>query len=146
MWIPSQVRFELKVKFTNTGFTLLETLVAMMILAICLVTIMELLSGGLRTGKVSSDYTTAVFHAKAKMEEILLSKQLISGVWEGKYEDGYFWKVRIDDVTPSEPNQTPTNKLFIVRVLVSWNEGDRKRDYELSTVIIGESIKTGKNE
>jgi general secretion pathway protein I len=133
----------LRDKSGASGFTLLETLVAMMILAICLVTIMELFSGGLRSGKVTNDYTEAVFHAKSRMEELLLSKTLMPGVWEGSFNDGFSWKATIDDVTTSDMIITPTNKLFIIRVAVRWHESGRNRSFEISTLKIGESIKTG---
>ena len=56
---------------SQKGFTLIETLVAVMILAISLVVVMQLFSGGLKSNKVSNDYLYGIFHAREKMEELL---------------------------------------------------------------------------
>jgi prepilin-type N-terminal cleavage/methylation domain-containing protein len=53
------------------GFTLLETLVAMMILSIALVIIFQLFSGALNAGHISEAHTRAVWHAREKMDELL---------------------------------------------------------------------------
>jgi prepilin-type N-terminal cleavage/methylation domain-containing protein len=77
------------------GFTLIEVLTAMMILTISMVTIFHLFSEGLNAAKISTGYTRAVFHARAKMEEIFLADKLRQGETEGVIEEGYRWKLRI---------------------------------------------------
>lgn len=56
---------------TGTGFTLLEIMVSMAIMAIALVTIIQLFSGTLRSAKVSKDYSLAIIEAKKKMDRII---------------------------------------------------------------------------
>ena len=55
----------------NDGFTLLEVMVAVAILAVGMVSLFELFSGSLRLAKVSEDYTKAVMGAQKKMDEVL---------------------------------------------------------------------------
>ncbi|MCJ7810032.1 MAG: prepilin-type N-terminal cleavage/methylation domain-containing protein, partial [Desulfobulbaceae bacterium] len=74
------------------GFTLLEILVAISIMAICLTVIFQLFSGGLKSGRLSDDYTRGVFHAREIMEEILVSDALAEGISEGRFNDSYAWK------------------------------------------------------
>lgn len=128
----------------NSGFTLIEVLVAMMILAVSFVVIMQLFSGGLQTGKLSYDYTRAVFHAREKMEEILISETLQDISTEGEFEDGFKWKAEIlkpeskEEGTESIPDGT-----LNVKVQVTWPEGNREKDFEISTLKIAE---TGNSE
>ena len=56
---------------STQGFTLLEVMIAVAILAIGLVSLFRLFSGSLRSAKVSADYTRAVIGARAKMDEVL---------------------------------------------------------------------------
>jgi general secretion pathway protein I len=70
----------------------METLVAMMLLAISLVVILQLFSGGLKSGKMADDYTRAVFHAREKMEEHLLIEDFEEGTFEGTFDDNYRWQ------------------------------------------------------
>ena len=58
-------------KFGQRGFTLLEIMVALAIMAVALVTVMQLFSGALRSAKTSYDYTLAVVGAKEKMDEAI---------------------------------------------------------------------------
>jgi general secretion pathway protein I len=78
--------------FRQNGFTLLETLVAMMILSVALVVIFQLFSEALNTGHISESHTRAVWHAREKMDELLLYETLSQEIQEGDFEDGYRWR------------------------------------------------------
>ena len=67
----------------------------MSVLAICLVVILQLFSGGLKSGRVSDAYTRGIFYAREKMEEILLSESPEEGVNEGDFDDDYRWRSEI---------------------------------------------------
>ena len=67
-----------------------------MILSISLVVIMQLFSGGLKAGKLSDDYLSGIFHAREKMEELLMSDNLLPGSYSGAFEDGYQWAAVLD--------------------------------------------------
>ena len=54
------------------GFTLLEILLAIVILGVSLTVIMQQFSAGLRIAYTSKTYTTAISHAKQKLEEFQL--------------------------------------------------------------------------
>ena len=132
----------------DRGFTLIETLVAMMIMAICLVVILQLFSGGLKAGRLSDDYTRAVFYARAKMEELLLAKKLTDGVLEGEFGGGYKWKALIMKVEPQNEDQNEDRDgdkdedlkmpidTYGIKVDVTWFEGNREKNFEISTLKI----------
>ncbi len=129
--------------FPSAGFTLIETLVAMMLLAISLVIILQLFSGGLKSEKIADDYTRAIFHARAKIEEILLMKDSNESSREGEFEDGYKWRVDITQVemeeseTEEEMLPLPLN-LVNVEVTVSWPSGEKDRNFSLTTLMVAE--------
>ena len=92
------------------GFTLLEVLVATMVLGISVVIVLQLFSGGLDQARRAEDYTRAVFHARAKMEEVLLD--LPSG--EAEYSiriDLPPW-ARLAPRTKSTTPDTPANSVW----------------------------------
>lgn len=126
------------IKQNNCGFTLLETLVAMMILSVALVVIMQLFSGGLRSGRIAEDYNQAVFFAKEKMEEILLAKHFTESLNEGAFDQKYRWKAQIEPIVMDETGQIDDSvKLFNIKVDVLWDEGKQERNYEISTIRLG---------
>ena len=131
--------------FRNQGFTLIETLTAMMILAISLVTIFQLFSGGLNSERLAEDYTRAIFHAREKMEEILLHKEMADAELEGDFGDGFRWKAAVSEIVPDETEENrggpeDPNLLFHVSVAVIWDTGESEREYEIRTVHMARKI------
>lgn len=135
-------------KETNKqGFTLVETLVSIMIMAISLAIILQLFSGGLNAGRVSEGYTRGIFYAQEKMEEILLEKKLSNVTLSGEFQDGYSWTAIIEyqgvgeEFEPSEDVlQKPALDLFKVSVDVKWQDGNKEKHFDISTLTIAEWI------
>jgi general secretion pathway protein I len=122
----------------QSGFTLIETLVAMMLLAISFVIIMQLFSGGLKSSRMATDYTYGIFHAKEKMEEILLADNLIPGVMSGAFDDGYEWSASVV-IPPPEDDEAAARMPVVtaeVSVDVFWRAGDREKRFKLNTTAI----------
>jgi general secretion pathway protein I len=123
------------IRYANKGFTLIEILVAMAILGICLVTILQLFSGGLRSSRISRDYTKAIFHAREKMTEILLFEELAEGTLEGDFADGYRWQAQILEVgIDQEGMPSLPIDLFEITVQVLWKDGERDKLFDLKTL------------
>jgi len=120
-----------------SGFTLLEVLVAMAVLAICLTVIMELFSGGLKSGYLSKEYIDAVYLAREKMEEILTNDQLEEHTAEGEGSGVFRWQTEVHPVEEAEEAapQLPF-RLFEIRVKVLWKEGERQKSYMIHTLKI----------
>jgi general secretion pathway protein I len=142
----------------NDGFTLLEVMVAVAILAVGMVSLFELFSGSLRSAKVSEDYTKAVMGAQKKMDEVLgyiyledyeqLDHQGEFGT--GDEEDlleGYRWEIMDEDYVVQELEdawaENPKNyakgdqKGFLLKkilVRVMWQSGINDKSLELVTL------------
>jgi general secretion pathway protein I len=129
--LSSRLRFRL----SNGGFTLLETLVAISVLAISFTIILQLFSGGLKSSKVSDEYTRGIFHAREKVEEVLLSKKLSEGDLEGEFEDRFRWKTKIVKIGPEEKEAAllPFEN-FSITVIVAWSEGHKEKQIQLTTM------------
>jgi general secretion pathway protein I len=108
----------------------------MMILSICLVVILQLFSGGLRAGRVSEDYTRAIFHAREKMEEFLLTEELANGFFEGEFDDGFRWTSKITYLEPEDEEKKLPVDMFNITVEISWDDGNREKHFEISTLQI----------
>ena len=124
---------------SSAGFTLFETLAATLILAIALTTIMQLFSGGLRAHALSNQYSAAIYHAREKMESILLADGLVEGSTAGAWEDGYRWQVlinRYETETESVTVQANRKSLFNVDLTISWPNGSRMREINLSSLAL----------
>jgi prepilin-type N-terminal cleavage/methylation domain-containing protein len=130
--------------FSTTAFTLIEVVVSLAILGIGLSVIIELLSGGLRLGKTSEDYTRAMSYARMKMEEIISKQDIQEGTDEGDFDKTFHWQVDVKKIDLLPENKNPDLKppvyLFQVKVNILWKSGLKERSAGLET------YKTGKSE
>ena len=126
-------------QISNRGFTLIEILVAISILSISLVVIFQLFSGGLKSSRLSEQYTRGIFHAKEKMEEILLSTHLEEGEVGGEFDDSFRWK---SDIISIEQVEDEESKLpfdtFNIEIDVMWYEGNKEKHFTISTMKVVE--------
>lgn len=133
----------------NMGFTLLEVLIAMMILTISIVVIFQLFSGGLRSVKLSDGYTRAIFHARAKMEAALLAERLMEGETEGIVEEGYRWRLSITPMESEEDSGVLSKSLqtlFQVAVDIIWMDGERERTFTIRTLHMAKGMETDEED
>jgi general secretion pathway protein I len=120
------------------GFTLFETLVATLIMEVALVVVLQLFSGGLRANTLANQHTLALFHARQKMEELLLARTLDDGRISGEWEDGYAWTA--DIASQAENDSAPVKKhvAFAINLTVHWEDGRRQRRIELASVALAD--------
>ena len=129
------------VKLKNTGFTLLEVMIAVMILAICLVVVMQLFSGALKAEKKSEEYTRAILIAREKMEEILLMKKLKEGETRGDYNEKYSWIVNINALPGDIKMSSGIKKIFKIDLHILWGKDFIKKDFTINTISISGVLK-----
>jgi general secretion pathway protein I len=120
---------------SDTGFTLIETLIAISILAISLAVILQLFSGGLKSSKLSDEYTRGIFHAREKMDEILLAKELTEGVIDGEFDDGFKWRAKALhlDIKEAKDVKLPF-RAFNINVDVIWDAGGHEKHFAISAI------------
>jgi general secretion pathway protein I len=115
----------------SKGFTLLEVMVAVAIMAMVLVTLLGLQSRTMQDVALADHITTATMLAKRMMVDTIVSKK-----WQPVEEDGdfkdednfkdYAWK-RTISLIPLFNNVLITE----IRVAVLWKEGTRQEMVEL---------------
>ncbi len=116
------------------GFTLLETLVAFMVLSIVLVVILQVFSGGIRSRHKSDRYLNATFHARAKMEELMATRTR-PGSYSGAFDNGYQWQAEIGLIdNPDDSASDMETVRMSISVKVSWRANGRRIGIELHSL------------
>ncbi len=132
---PAQMRRE-------SGFTLLEVLVCLTVLAIGVALALSLISGSLGNIRKVQLKTRTVEHAEAVMELALLDDTIIQPrTYSGDFEDGTRFSVNIEDYSlPESPRLQPRAlqqniqfKLLCYTVEM-FNPDSQKSDYRLQTL------------
>jgi len=115
---------------SSRGFTLLEVLVALTILAVAIVALMRLSSQGLRLLHLSDDYQQAVVVA----DRVARATDVVEEGAESGQEGRFRWERRLRLVpVPEEltPGAGPPLRLYTLSVVVRW---DRNRTLELASL------------
>jgi type II secretion system protein I len=115
------------------GFTLLEVLVSLAIMAIAVTLLLQLFSANLRAVSQSGDMTSASVRADARTREILDELSPVVASWSEVTEDGYRIAVSIEEVLKERMDNLPF-KLMEVSLTVGWTEGLREKSVALKTL------------
>jgi type II secretion system protein I len=130
------------------GFTLLEVLVALVIVATALVTFMRLHLLSLDATIRAQDLTTAVLLAQGKLTDLGTFPE--TGEEQGKYEDPELSRFRWATVVTEHPlplppvgtsvpptGVAPTPVIRRIEVTVHWVDGQQERHYTLASYGVG---------
>ena len=128
---------------SQRGFTLVEIVVAFVLLSAVLMTGFEIFSQGLRRAGDLDDEARAIVIAQSKLAAAGTEELFKEGSSQGQSEDGRFrWTVVVQrtDEGSAGPGQPVNNayQLYRVEVRVEWTTIDsRTRAVELATLGLG---------
>jgi general secretion pathway protein I len=123
---------------TARGFTLLEMMVATVILAVAIVGLISAISGSLRNAARLSAYDRAVQLARERMNELLLDDRLPRGtVFEGAFDPQQSggipagWRARVSLAEKSPAPAPGEIAIDRVELEVWWMSGAQRRTFHL---------------
>jgi len=129
----------------EVGFTLVEIVVAFVLLALIFSTSFEVFSSGMRRAADLEDRSRAIVVAQSRLAVTGMEELPKQGTVQGATEDGRFhWTVA---VTPTEEGMPPPDQpqpgpgtfmLYRIDVRVDWRgSDDRPHTYALAGAVIG---------
>lgn len=119
---------------TSRGFTLIEVLVAFLILAFSLGALFSLFSGSLRSVRLGEDYAHATALARAQLARLDADGIDGQGIEAGEADGGYRWFMEFAPLPESAARSGAGEfEPLTVTVTVSWGPLDN-RSLSLSTV------------
>ena len=132
--IPLREKLRLN-KPNNDGFSLLEVIVALAIMAMGFVTVLQLFSGSIRSVSLSEQYLKGTTLAHSKLGELEVNNYSVTE-YEGIFPDekNYRWQLQVS------PHASPLNskekniQLSEVTLNVLWEDAGKTRDVEISTL------------
>jgi prepilin-type N-terminal cleavage/methylation domain-containing protein len=127
---------------SEAGFTLLEVLVALTVLAVGSAMTLSLISGSLGNIRKVQLKTRTVEHAEAVMELALLDGSILEPTnFTGDFEDGTRWAVHVENYTFPEADRLPDRNspqnmtVKLLRYTVEmFNADSGTSDYRLQTL------------
>ncbi len=123
-----------KAPHQQSGFTLIEVLVALAILGISLAVLLHIFSESLDRARESQNEIAASAIAQSLLADAGPSMPLVTGDTEGKTADGYAWRLHIEPYgTEDDRRAWKMNALFLT-VTVGWKDGSKTRTMSLTTM------------
>jgi general secretion pathway protein I len=122
------------------GFSLLEVIAAILLLAITFGALMEVAGGSIRLSQNASQYTQAALWARSLLDTRFTLDPMQPGVTEGRFDDHYRWRLQ---VTPwAAPGVTPAAnanamQMYQLNLDVMWGAPPFERVAHFSTLRIG---------
>jgi prepilin-type N-terminal cleavage/methylation domain-containing protein len=117
------------------GFSLLEVVVALMIMAGGFLAVLNLFSGSVRSVDFSGQYLKAVTLANSKMNELEIQNfKVDDSSGNFKNEENYRWEVDISPYDSDLNNEESGVQLQKILLKVLWNDDGHTRNIGLATL------------
>ena len=112
----------------TSGFTLLETLVAVTILGMVVAVISSVLTTSMRNVTRAEEYQHVALLARSQMHELLALPAWRDGqMWEGNWANGCRWRAQVSRY--SSPDIPSTHELMRMTLVARW----RTKTYTVET-------------
>ena len=118
----------------QTGYTLLEVIVAFALLAMALTLLLGILSGSTRQVRQSADAGRAAMYAQSVMDQVGVGERLAASERDGEFEQGrYRWRLRVAPwrdpavAARGQPMTLGGPELFEITLAMQWGDGPGQR-------------------
>lgn len=120
------------------GFTLVEILVALVMLGVVGGALLELFQGSLRNVALSADYTRAALLARSMLAQLEARERFIAAEEQGRFDERFVWRLRAVKYFERDGNPPPKAAFEPVMVVltVAWHDGDRERRYDVTSLFL----------
>lgn len=122
----------------STGFSLIEMLVALVVLSLSLGTLYQLATSATRNVRVAAEYTDAVMLAESMLADhsyVTQENFAASGQFEAFQWSVSSWPAPYDDGRDSEERAVAAAPLQYLQVVVAWPGRGGTREIDLLTVV-----------
>ena len=131
----------------SRGFTLLEVMLAFVILAVSMGMLLGMLSRGLGQVRTSQDETEATLHAQSLLDQIGVIDPVQPGERSGEFDNGRY-RYRLETTEIEDPSPAPAlppalvdpgaainaPKVYRVALVVSWGPSGSPRQLRFTTL------------
>lgn len=123
---------KLEQKNRSRGFTLLETLVALSVLAITLGVLYQIFGVSLRNMQHAKDYSYAQMLAESKLSEIGKGIPVTEGNYGGRIGEKYSWTMDIEPISIDQADDRLVH-IFKVNFEITWPGNSKNRSIKIDT-------------
>ena len=119
---------------SSRGFSLIEVVVALAILALALGSLMQLFGAAARSATLTGERNQALALAESRLALLSAETVLTEGESSGTFDEKYRWRVRVAPFEEDAAEERRPLRPLLVSVAVSWGEGAVERRLSLTGV------------
>jgi general secretion pathway protein I len=119
------------------GFTLVEVLIAFVILALALAALLPSFASGLRGLEATDEHVAAALFAESKLAAVGREAPLEQGTTSGELPSGLRWRLDVRALDELDPEQTLPVRAYQVVLSVSWVARGSERLVTFETLRLG---------
>ena len=123
------------------GFTLLEVIASLTILAVGILTLVQMFSGSMNQATQAERYLNGVYLAQQKFSQLEMENfetETNEGAFEG--QEGYHWQLEVLPYESALNNEEARITIQKVLLRVYWEDRDLEKEVKLETLkIMGET-------
>lgn len=118
------------------GFSLLEVVAAILLLAIAFTALMQVAGGSMSLSQNAADYSRAALWARTLLDTAGLDADLQPGQSEGRFDATYRWRMQVTPWRPADvdPNTQLPLAMMKLDLDVRWGPSQRERSAHFSTL------------
>ena len=120
----------------NSGFSLLEMIVAIMVLSLSLGALYQAVAGASKIIRVDEKYAYASGIAQSLLAEYAVVPDT-GLVQSGETDGGFRWQVNAEPIEGDYPAQLDEGSLQQLGISVSWGDEDSERRINLISIVAG---------
>lgn len=122
------------------GFSLIEVIAAILLLAVTFAALMEVAGGSIRLSENASEHTQAALWARSLLDTRFALDPMQPGVTQGKFDNHYRWRLQVTPWTApgvaAAANPTAM-QMYRLDLDVMWGSAPFERKAHFSTLRIG---------
>ena len=118
----------------ESGFTLLEVIVAFTILTLSLGVLLPVFSGSLGRGEQSKHEALALAAGQSKLAGLGIEEPLAVGLSDGEFPDGIHWQLQALPFADATDQKASPLRAYQTTLTMSWRDAGQARSLTLTTL------------
>lgn len=122
----------------SRGFSLIEVIAALLLLAIAFTALMKVAGGAIDLTHRAAQRSEAAMWARSLLDSAFVTGPVQAGTRAGRFNKRYRWQLQVTPWTPpGKPPANPPLQLYQLDLDVHWSEGGHEQDARFSTLRAG---------
>ena len=128
-----------------TGFTLLEVIAAIMLLAIAFTALMRVAGGSIRLSQNAANHSEAALWARSLLDTAFTTEPIQAGTTSGKFDERFRWQLAVSPWRPPRAPPNPPLQLYQLDLEVMWGPSAHPHSAHFRTLRLASAAGDGAN-